>query len=91
MHVEGTHRRCGSGDGSDAGSSLSLLILHRVSSGVGVLAVGGVVAKVRTGQDTAKKRTTYFEGESNGRQHVGRYGIGDRGDAGRYDWSGTWQ
>ena len=82
MHVEGTHRRCGSGDGSDASSSLSPLILHHVSSGVGVLAVGGVVAKVRTGQDTAKKRSTYFEGESDRRQHVGQYGIGDRGDMG---------
>jgi len=41
------------------------------------------VAKVRTGQDTAKKRSTYFEGESDRRRHVGRYGIGDRGDMGQ--------
>ena len=55
MHGEGTHRQQGSRDGSDASLSLSLSILHCISSGVGVLAVGGVVAKVRTGQDTAKK------------------------------------
>ena len=30
--------------------------LCRVSSGVGVLAAGGVVAEVRNGQDTAKKK-----------------------------------
>jgi len=82
MHGEGTHRQPGSGDGSDTSLSSSPSILHRVSLGVGVLAVGGVVAKVRTGQDTAKKRSTYFEGESDGRQHVRQYGIGDRGDAG---------
>jgi len=91
MHGKGTHGWCGSRDGSDAGLSLSLLILHRISSGVGVLAVGGVVAKVRTGQDTAKKRTTYFEGESNRRRHIGWYGIRDRGDTGQRNWSGTWQ
>ena len=83
MHGEGTHRQQGSRDGSDAGSSLSLSILHCISLGVGVLAVGGVVAKVRTGQDTAKKRSTYFEGESNRRRHVRQYGIGDRGDVGQ--------
>ena len=76
------HGRCGSGDGSDAGLSLSPLILHCISLGVGVLAVGGVVAKVRTGQDTAKKRSTYFEGKSDRRRHIRQYGIGDRGDAG---------
>jgi len=45
------------GQGSDAGSTLSLLILFRVSSGVGMLVVGGVVAEVRAGHDTAKKKT----------------------------------
>jgi len=84
MHGEGMHRRQGSRDGSNAGSSLSLSILHCVSLEVGVLAVGGVVAKVRTGQDTAKKRSTYFEGESNRRQHIGQYSIGDRGDMGQH-------
>ena len=91
MHGEGRDGRRGNGDGSNAGSSSSPSIFHRISSGVGVLAVGGVVAKVRTGQDTAKKRSTYFEGESDGRRHVRQYGIGDRGDAGRCNWSGTWQ
>ena len=67
MHGEGMQGRHGSGDGSDAGLSLLPLILHCISLGVGVLAVGGVVAKVGTGQDTAKKRSTYFEGESEGR------------------------
>ena len=67
MHGEGMHGRCGSRDGSDASLSLSPLILHCISLGVGVLAVGGVVAKVGTGQDTAKKRSTYFKGESEGR------------------------
>jgi len=76
------HGQHGSRDGSDASLSSSPSILHHISLGVGVLAVGGVVAKVRTGQDTAKKRSTYFEGESDRRQHVGQYGIGDRGDAG---------
>jgi len=64
MHGEGTHGRCGSRDGSNASSSLSLLILHHVSSGVGVLAVGGVVAKVRTGQDTAKKGPLTLRGKA---------------------------
>ena len=41
--------------GSDASSTLSLSVLCRVSSGVNVLAVGGVVVEVRTGQNTAKK------------------------------------
>ena len=47
----------------------------------------GVVTEVRTGQDTAKKRSTHFEREGNGRQRI----RGDRGDTGWYDWSGTWQ
>jgi len=38
-----------------------------VSSGVGVLAVGGVVAEVRTGQDTAKKGPLTWRGDSKGR------------------------
>ena len=38
----------------------------------------GVVTEVRTGQDTAKKRSTHFEREGNGRQCIG----GDRGDIG---------
>jgi len=41
--------------------------LCRVSSGVGVLAVGGVVAEVRTGQDTAKKGPLTWRGDSEGR------------------------
>jgi len=38
----------------------------------------GVVTEVRTGQDTAKNRSTHFEREGNGRQCV----RGDRGDTG---------
>jgi len=41
----------------------------------------GVVTEVRTGQDTAKKRSTHFEREGDRRQRVG----GDRGDVGRCD------
>src|SRR4029077_86115 len=37
--------------------------LCRVSSGVGVLAVGGVVAEGRTGQDTTKRWSTHLERE----------------------------
>ena len=41
--------------GSEAGSTSSLSILCCVSSGVNMPAVGGVVAEVRTGQNTKKK------------------------------------
>ena len=41
---------------------------------MGVLAVGGVVAEVRTGQDIAKKRAAYLE---RGGQHLGQYSIRD--------------
>jgi len=44
------------GRGSDTGSTSSPSILFRISSGVGVLVVGGVVAEVRAGHDTAKKK-----------------------------------
>jgi len=40
----------GRGRGSDAGSSSSPLNLHHISSGLGML------AEVRTGQDTTKKK-----------------------------------
>ena len=39
-----------------------------------MLAVGGVVAEVRTGQDTAKKMAAYLE---RGGRHLGQYSIRD--------------
>jgi len=49
----GRDRRTG---GSDAGSTSLLSALYHVSSGLSVLAVGGLVAEVRTGQNKAKKK-----------------------------------
>jgi len=55
--------------GSDAGSTLPLSILCHISSGVSVLTVGGVVAKVRNGKNTAKKKKAHsLGGDSKGRQ-----------------------
>ena len=44
-----------------------------------MLAVGGVVAEVMTGQDTAKKKTgaLTWRGDSEGRRRLRQYGIGD--------------
>jgi len=57
----------GQGRGRDAGSSLSLSILCCVSSRVGVLAVRGVVAEVRTVSTWQKRKSpTHLEGNASG-------------------------
>ena len=60
-----------------------------VSLGVGVLAVRGVVGEVRTVRTRQKKKPTHLERGKQGKAHLRRYGIGDRGDVGRCDWLGT--
>lgn len=59
--------------GSDASSTLSLLVLCCSSLGVNVLAVEGVVVEVRTGQNTAKKDPLTQRGTA--REDDALYGV----------------
>jgi len=65
--------------GSDASSILSPPILGCVSSGVSMLAVGGVVAEVRNGKNTAKKGgPTHSEGTASKGNTSGGAATGTR-------------
>ena len=65
--------------GSDTGSILLPPILGCVSSGVSMLAVGGVVAEVRNGKNTAKKGgPTHSEGTASEGNTSGSAAMGTR-------------
>jgi len=88
---EGQARHAG---GGDASSTLSLSVLCHVSLGVSVLAVGGVVAEVRTGQNMKKwhslreGRTTTRAAWVMGTGMAQMVVIRAVRDARQHDWSG---
>ena len=83
MYREGGDRQRGNGDRAvTLARPYRHQFLCRVSSGVGVLAMQGVVGEVRTVRTRQKKKPTHLERGKQGKAHLGRYGIGDRGDVG---------
>jgi len=70
------------GQGSNTGSTLLPLILFHVSSGVGMLVVGGVVAEVKAGHKMAKKKKAHLERGQQGTQKKkpGKGGFGNSQD-----------
>ena len=83
MYREGGDRQRGNGNGAvTLARPCRRRFLCHVSSGVGVLAMRGVVGEVRTVRTWQKKKPTHLERGKRGKAHLGRYGIGDRGDVG---------